>query len=119
MIQESSADHGSSVLPLDAINTPKTFHLQPRADEGPATLSSSSGLVAHNSMYQQTPASTAIASQLLLLPVLAMWLKALWPAIGNVGRNAGSHRKRSLGHSTRQHARSWSTSNILTQESLD
>ena len=124
MIQEPAAEHASSDLSFDAGITPKSFYLQPTADittGSPATLGGSSGLVARDNIYQQVPESTAAASQLLLLPIIAMWLKSIWPALGNAGRNTGRRNRRSLAFSPRrQHARSWSMSKeIHAQESLD
>ena len=119
---EYHTDHSVSDLHLDEISTAKTFHLQPRTEtvpDSPASLDSSSGLVARQD-YPQVPGTGFTGSQLLLLPILAMWLRSLWAAYGTAGRTTGSHHRRSIGHGggRRQHARSWNISN-LTQESLD
>ena len=121
--QEYHTDHTVSDLQSDEISTLKTFHLQPRTDvvpDSPASLDSSSGLVARQDNYPQGPGAGITGSQLLLLPILAMWLRSFWAAYGTAGRTTGSHHRRSIGHdgARRQHARSWNISN-LTQESLD
>lgn len=127
MGSERHADYSMSDPQFAAISPPETFHLQPRAEvhpTAPEIAGPTSGLMAHDQVYQQTSTSTAAASQLLLLPVLAIWFKSLQEAFRvRSGGNNGRHRKRAIysgARSRRKHARSWTVSDdILMQEGLD
>jgi hypothetical protein len=126
-LPEMSQVHSISDPPFVALSPPETFHLQPRADvhlTAPGIAGATSGFVAPDQVYQQIPASTAAASQLLLLPILAIYFKSLRDSFrGRSEGTGGSKRKRSIypdAQPRRKHARSWNISHDdLIQEDLD
>jgi len=127
MGSERHADYSTSDPSFAAISLPETFHLQPRGDvhpNAPDIAGATSDLLARDQVYQQTPTSTTAASQLLLLPVLAICYKSLREAFRlRSGGNGGRHRKRAIysgARRRREHARSWRVSgDVHMQEGLD
>ena len=127
MGSERHAVYSTSDPPFAAISPPETFHLQPRGDvrpTAPGIAGATSDLLARDPVYQHTPGSTTAASQLVLLPVLAICYKSLREAFRvRSGGNGGRHRKRAIYSGVRprrKHARSWSVSgDVHMQEVLD